>query len=87
MITSTLKSQPYDINVTEILLKSSWHTPKTSQAIHIYSTKVKKPLYGFFTHLFYSSETIQIFCGLFVHDLSRIIKFKHNFQRVPTTEL
>ena len=35
-----VKYQLYGRNVTEIILKSSYHTPKTLQGIHVYYTKI-----------------------------------------------
>ena len=60
------------------------HAPKTSQAVHIYFTKMKKPPYGFCNHLFFASEINIIFGGLFLHSLYRLLKVKINFLRVPT---
>ena len=62
-------------------------TPKTFQAIHIHFEKVKKPTYEFCTHLFFASEMILIFGGLFLYRLSRILKLKLNWIRVTTNEL
>ena len=62
------------------------HTHITFQAIHIYFAKVKKPPDEFCTHLFFASTIILIFGGLFLHRLSRLLKFKINWLRVPKTE-
>ena len=61
------------------------HTPKTSQALNINFTRVKKPPYGFCTHLFLASTIILISGGLFLHMISRILKLKLKWIRVPTT--
>ena len=40
----------------------------------------------FCTYLFFASSSIQIFCGVFLHSLSRLLKFKIKWLRMPTTE-
>ena len=60
--------------------------PKTSQAIHVYFQKVKKPPDGFCNHLFFASVIILIFDGLFLHRISRLSKVKKNCIRITTTE-
>ena len=62
-------------------------TPKTFQAIHIYSTNLKKYPDGFCNHIFFASAIILIFGGLFLRRLSRLLKFKLGFLRVSTTDL
>ena len=87
MILSTVKFQPDGINVTEILLKSSWHTHlKYSKPYIFILQKLKNPPYGFCTPLFFASAIILIFGGLLLHRLSRILKFKINWLRVPITD-
>ena len=61
-------------------------TPKTFQAIHVYFTKVKNPLNGFCTHIFFAQEIILIFGGLFWHIIYRLIKVKLKFPMVRTTD-
>ena len=46
---------------------------------------MKKPPDGFFIHLLFASETVQIFGGLFLHRISGILKVKLKWLRVPTT--
>ena len=48
--------------------------------------KLKKPPDRFFTHLFFASAIILIFGGLFLHRLSRLLKFNLNWIRVPKTD-
>ena len=60
------------------------HTPKIFQGIHIYFTKVKKPLEGFFNNLFFTSEIILIFGG-FLPTIYGVIIFNFNWIRVTTT--
>ena len=87
MIISPLKTQPYGSNVTEILLKSSWHTHlKYSNPYILILQITKKPPDGFFTHLLFASTIILIFGGLFSHRISRLIKVNINCLSVPTTE-
>ena len=51
-------------NVREIILQSSWHKYlKHSKPYKFILSKVKKPLYGFCTHLFFASTIILIFDG------------------------
>ena len=57
---------------------------KTFQYIHTYSTKVKNPPDGIFTHILFSSEIILIFSGLFLHRLYRLLKVNIKWIRVPT---
>ena len=81
------KYQPYGRNVIEILLKSSWNTHlKHSNPYTFILKKVKKPPYGFHTHLFFASEIILIFGGIFLHRISRLLKLKFKRIRVPQTE-
>ena len=47
---------------------------------------MKNPPDEFCTHLFFASAIILIFGGLFLHILSRLIKFNTNCLRVPTTD-
>ena len=80
MIISPLKAQPDFINVTEILLKSSWRTHlKNSKPYIFILQKVKSPQNEVFTHLFLDSSII-----LFLHRLYRLLKVKLNRLRVPT---
>ena len=48
--------------------------------------KLKMPPDGFSTHLFFASAIILIFGGLFLHRLSRLLKYNPNLVRVPTTD-
>ena len=57
------------------------NAPKTLYAIHIYFTKVKNPTDGFCTNIFFTSEIVLIFGGLFLHRLSRLIKVNINWLR------
>ena len=63
------------------------HRSKTFQAIPIYFTKVKKPPYVFFTHLFFALAIILLFGGFFLHMISRIIKVKPNCLNVQQLTL
>ena len=87
IILSPVKSQPDGRNVTEIIPKRSCptHLKKSNPYMFILQT-VTKPPYGFCTHLFFASGIILIFGGLFLHRISKIIKVKLNWLRVPTTE-
>ena len=49
--------------------------------------KSKKPPGGLYNNLFFASETILIFGGLFLHRLSRLLKIKFNWIKVTKTEL
>ena len=62
------------------------HTPKTFESMHIYFTKVKNTPDEFYTHLFFASEIILIFGGLFLHSLYGLLKVKLNWIRVSKTE-
>ena len=62
------------------------HTPKTFQDVHIFLQKVKKPPDGFFNNIFFASAIILLFCGLFLHRLSRILKFKLKWVRAQKTD-
>ena len=87
MILSPVKAQPYGSNVTEILLKRSWHTHlKHSKPFMIILQKLKKTPDGFFSHVFFASAINLTFGGLFLHRLSRLIKVKLNWLRVPTSD-
>ena len=67
---------------------SSWHTHiKHSKPYMLILQKFKKPPVVFCTHLFFASETILIFGGVFLHMLSRILRSKLNWLRVPKNEL
>ena len=86
MILSTLKYQADGINVTEILVKRSWHTHMKHSKPYIFVLqKVKKPPDRFFNCLFFSSEIILISSGLFSHRLSRILIVKLNRIGVSST--
>ena len=66
MILSPVKSQPFGITVTDILLKSSCNKYLKHFNPYIFILqKVKKPPYRFFTYLFFASSTNLIFGGLF----------------------
>ena len=62
------------------------HTSKTFQSIQIYFTKSNKTPYGICINLFFASEIILIFGGLFLHRLSRLLKVNLNSIMVPTTD-
>ena len=62
------------------------HTPKILQSIRIYFTKSENPADRFFTRLFFASEIILIFGGLYFHRLSRLLNIKLNWLRVPTSD-
>ena len=86
MILSTLKVQTDNRNVRENLLKISSHThPKHSKPYIFILQNSNKPPDVFCTHLFFSSSTILIFGGLFLHRLSSIFKVSIKCIRVPTT--
>ena len=56
MIIRPVKAQPDGRNVTEIILKISWHTRlKYFKSYMFISQKVKNPLDEFFTDLFFAS--------------------------------
>ena len=87
MILSPVKYQLYGSNVTEIILKISCHIHlKHSKPYMFVLPKLKNPPDGFFTHLFFVSEIILIFGGLFLHRLSRLLKVNINCIMVPTTD-
>ena len=74
-------------NVTEILPKRSYHTHlKYSKPCRFILQKLKNPPDGFFTHLFFASAIILIFCGLFLYRLYRLLKSHPNLIRVPKTD-
>ena len=65
MILIPVKAKPDGINVTEILLKSSWKTHlKHSKPYILILQKVKNPSDGFCTYLFFLLEIILIFGDL-----------------------
>ena len=75
------------VAMLEKILQISWKTHlKHSKLYTFILPKVKKPPYGFFTHLLFESAIILIFGGFFLHWLSRIIKVKFECLRVPTTD-
>ena len=87
MILIPVKYQPDDNNVREIILKSSSHTHlKYSKLYTLILQKVKKPPDEFFTNILFASEIILIFGGLFLHRLSRILKFKLKCLRMPKND-
>ena len=87
MILSSVKYQPYGSNVSGIILKSSFRTHLKHYSLYTYILhKLKKPPYGFCTHILFDSAIILIFGGIFLHRLSRILKFNIKWLRVPTTE-
>ena len=53
--------------------------PKKFEAKHKYLTKLKKPPYGFSTHLFFDSAIMLIFGGLFLHRISRLLVVNINW--------
>ena len=63
------------------------HTPETFQAINIYLQKAKKPPVVFCTHLFFASEIILIFIGLFLHRKFRLLKVNIKSLMVTTSDL
>ena len=64
----------------------SWYTHlKNSNSYTFILQKLKKPPDGLFANIFFASEIILNFSGIFLHRLSRILKFKINWLRVPTT--
>ena len=66
MIIIPVKTQLYDSNAIEIPLKNSLHKHlKHSNPYTFILHKVKKPPDGFCDHLFFDSEIILIFGGLF----------------------
>ena len=75
--------QQFNRNSTQDIMA---HTHKTSQAMHIYFTKMKKPTDTFCTHLFFASAIILIFGGLFLHRIPRLLKVNLNLIRAPTTD-
>ena len=82
-----VKYQAYGINVTEIIPKSSWHTHLKHYKPYMFILqKLKKPQNGLCTNLFFDSEIILIFGGLFLYILSRLLKLKLNWLRVITTD-
>ena len=81
------KTQPDGRKVTEIILKSSWHKHlKHSKPYTFILQKVKNPSDEFFTHLYFASEIILIFCVIFLYRLSRLFKENLKCLRVPTTD-
>ena len=62
------------------------YTSKTLQLIHIYFTTLNKPPDGFCTHLFFASEIVLIFGGLFFYGIFRIFKFKIKWLRATTND-
>ena len=87
MILSPVISQPYGSNVRENLLKRSRHTDlKHSNPYTFILQKFKNPPDIFFTHIFFASETMLIFGGLFLHSISRILKVNLKWLRAPITE-
>ena len=60
------------------------HTYKTPKALCVHPKNMMNPPDGFCTHLFLYLSIILIFSGLFIHMLSRIIKFKLKWLKVPT---
>ena len=87
MIISPVKYQLDGRNVTEIILKISCHTHlKHSEPCMFILKKLKKPPDGLFTNIFFASAIILIFGGLFLHRLSRLLKFNLNWIRVPKTD-
>ena len=79
MILSTVKAQHGGINVIEMIIKSSWNIHlKHSKPYIFILQKAKKPPYGFFTYIFFSSERILIFGGLLLHRIFRLLKVKLN---------
>ena len=61
------------------------HTLKI-QYIHIYFTKSEESSRWILTHIFFDSEIILIFGGLFLHRLSRILKVNLKWIRVTMTD-
>ena len=87
MILIPVKYQPYGNNVEEIIPNISWHTHlKHSKPYIFILQKLKKPQDYFFTHLLFASEIILIFGGIFLHWVSRLLKIKLSWIRVPTTD-
>ena len=87
MIMIPVKSQPDGSNFREIILKISWHTQlKYSKPYTFILQKVKNLPDGLCTHLFFASSIILIFGDIFLHRLSRIIKVKIKWIRLPTTD-
>ena len=66
MIIGLLKAQPDGINVRNIILNISCNTHLKHYKIYTFILqKVKKPPDVFCTHLFFASERILIFVGIF----------------------
>ena len=87
IILGPVKAQPHVINVTEILLKISWHTHLNYSKTYIFILqKVKNPPDGFFFHIFFALSIILIFCGLFLHRLFSILKSNINWIRETTSD-
>ena len=57
------------------------------KTIRIYSTKVKNPSDGFFTHIFFAGKTIPIFGDLSIHHPSRIYQFKFKCPKASEDDL
>ena len=86
IILSTVKDQPYGINFKGILLNISWHThQKNSNPYTFILQKLRNYPDVFYTHLLFASAIIQILSGVFLHRLSRIIKFNIKWVRLTTT--
>ena len=87
MILSPVKAEPDGKSFIEVLLKSSWHRHlKHSKPYTFIKKRLKKPPNGLCNLLLFASAKILIFGGLFIHRISRILKFKLNWLRVPTTD-
>ena len=82
MILSPIKAQP-DVNYTQDIMA---YTSETFQSVHIYSTKLKKTQYGFFTQFFFALTIIIIFCGLLLNRVSRLLIVNIKWLGVPIVD-
>ena len=62
------------------------HTPKHSKMYTFILQLFKKPPDGFCTHPLFASSITLIFGGLFLHRISRILKAKLDWLKMPTIE-
>ena len=63
------------------------HTSKQFQPHMFILQKLKNPPNVFFTHLFFASAIIQIFSGLFLHRLYKLLRVNINWIRVPKPDV
>ena len=87
MLISPVKYQPYGINIEYILPKRACHTHlKHSNPYTFILQKLNKPSDILCTHIFFASEIILIFSGVFVHRISRILKVNLKWIRVTAID-